>query len=413
MEIRPSMYNESRPRKSFFIISSIVVIIAAFALGVFFGFSKRPAIEQITGITSKEPEIDKAQEVDFSPFWAAWKIVEERYAGSEKVDRQKMIWGAIQGAVSSVGDPYTTFFPPEEKKLFESEIKGNFEGVGMEIGIKKGMLTVVAPLKDTPAFRAGIKPGDKILKIGDKETIDMTTDEAVRLIRGEGGTKIKLIILSADSEKPREVELTREVIKIPVLDTEQKSDGIFVIKLYNFSSDSTNEFRKALRQFTDSGSNKLILDLRSNPGGFLDAAVDISSWFLDMSKIVVREHFKDGREELYRSKGYPISRFPMVVLVNNGSASASEIVAGALQDQGAAKLVGEKTFGKGSVQELVSVTDDTSLKVTIARWLTPKGTDISKNGLTPDFEVKNTEDAEAEGRDLQFEKALEVLKNWK
>ena len=407
-QIKPGKW---RRRKFFFIIVAIFIVGAAFLLGAAVGYNERPEVEKIVGILNKDAP--PPQEIDFSPFWKTWTLVEEKYAAPDGIDRQKLLWGAIEGTVRSLDDPYTVFFPPEEKKFFESEVKGNFEGVGMEIGMRKGVLTVVAPLKDTPAWRAGIKAGDKILKIDDHTTQDLTTEEAVRLIRGPGGTSVKLTILSEGKDEPREVTLTREVIHIPILDTEKQEGGIFVIKLYNFSERSSFEFRNALREFVFSGQDKLILDLRNNPGGFLEAAVDIASWFLDTGKIVVREKFKSGEETIYRSRGYnPFEKLPLVILINQGSASASEIVAGALQDHGIAKLIGEKTFGKGSVQELVSVTDDTSLKVTIARWLTPNGKDISQAGLTPDIEVKKTEEDEAKGIDTQLKKAIEILGNW-
>lgn len=397
-------------QKTFFIIGAAALTIAVFASGAVFGYSRRPEMEKVLGIFNQETE--KPQEVDFGPFWKAWRIVEDRYAAADGVDRQKMVWGAISGALGSLGDPYTVFFPPEEKKLFESEIRGSFGGVGMEIGIKKGILTVVAPLKNTPASRAGIKAGDKILKIGEEETLDMTTEEAVKLIRGPEGTEVKLLLLQKNKEKPREVTLTREVIKIPVLDTEIREGGIFIIKLYNFSERSPYEFREALRKMKASGSTKLVLDLRNNPGGFLEAAVDVASWFLDTGKIVAREKFKNGDEQLYRSRGYkPFGELSLVILVNEGSASASEIVTGALLDHGIAKVVGEKTFGKGTVQELIDVTDNTSIKVTIARWLTPNGDDITKNGIVPDVEVEQKEEDEAEGRDTQMEKALETVRS--
>ena len=403
MEIKPQ-------KKALFILVSVIVIAASFVFGAFFGYSNRPGIEKIAGLSNKEA--GKTADVDFAPFWKAWGIIQEKYVASDKIDQQKMVWGAIQGALNSLGDPYTMFFPPEEKKLFDSEIKGNFEGVGMEIGVRKGILTVIAPLKGTPAYRAGIKPGDKILKIDDKVTNDMTSDEAVRLIRGEKGTKVKLLILREGKDQPKEITLTREAINIPVIETEKRPGGIFIIKLYNFSENSAPAFQNAMREMYFSGSKKLIIDLRGNPGGYLESAVDIASWFLDTGKVVVREKFKSGEETLYRSRGYlPFKNLPIVVLADKGSASASEILAGALQDYKVAKLVGEKTFGKGSVQELADVTGDTSLKVTIARWLTPNGRSISENGLDPDIEVKQTENDDAKGTDAAMEKALEILKN--
>ena len=401
--------DDSKQRKIFLIIGSILVLAIVFGSGAIFGYSQRPEVERITSVFNKER--DKPPEIDFEPFWRAWRIVEEKYAGTDDINRQKMVWGAIQGALASLGDPYTTFFPPEEKKLFESEIKGSFGGVGMEIGLRKGILTVISPIKGTPAFKAGIKPGDKILKIDEKETLGISTDEAVRLIRGEPGTSVGLLILSEASDAPREVSITREIIQIPVIDTEVR-DNVFIIQLYNFSERTPQEFQSAMKKFSTSGADRIILDLRNNPGGFLEVAVDVSSWFLESGQIVAREKFKNGDETLYRSRGYKTkNNLPLVVLVNSGSASASEIVAGALRDHKAATMVGQKTFGKGSVQELIDLTGDTSLKITIARWLTPNGDSISESGLIPEVEIKNTEDDESKGIDRELEKAIETVKN--
>ncbi|HBT81224.1 hypothetical protein A2757_01995 [Candidatus Giovannonibacteria bacterium RIFCSPHIGHO2_01_FULL_48_47] len=402
----------SGKKKVFFIIAAFLAIGAAFAGGAFFGYSQRPEVEKILGILNKE-EPAVGQTVDFSPFWKAWRLVEEKYAAPEEIRRQEMVWGAIQGLLKSLDDPYTVFFPPEEKKLFESEVRGNFEGVGMEIAVKKGILTVVAPLKGTPAFRAGIKAGDKILKIGDEETTDLNVEEAVKLIRGPKGTTVRLTVLSEGEDKSKELEVVRDTIQVPVLETEKIGTDVFTIKLHNFSERSPFEFQQALRTFVFSGADKLIIDLRNNPGGFLEASVDIASWFLKTGEVVLRERFRDGEESLHRSRGYnTFPELPLVVLVNEGSASASEILAGALQDHGIAKIVGAQSFGKGSVQELLEVTDETSLKITIARWLTPNGRDITKTGITPNFEVKYTEEDAQQGRDPQLDKALEVLRNW-
>ena len=294
----------------------------------------------------------------------------------------------------------------------------------MVLGIQDHILTLVAPLKGNSAERAGILAGDKILMIDNQSTISMRVDKAVKLIRGKVGTKVKITVVREGKKEPIEFVLTREVINIPTVDTEVKGgkmsggkmiDGIFIIKLYNFYSTSPNLFRGALREFIESNSDKLILDLRGNPGGYLEAAVDMASWFLPVGKVVVSEDFgKNAPAQIYRSKGYNIfnSNLKMVILADNGSASASEILAGALREHGIAKIVGTKTFGKGSVQEVVKITPDTSLKVTIARWLTPLGNSISENGLIPDIEVKITQEDLNKGKDLQTEKAIEVLKNW-
>lgn len=370
------------------------------------------------------------QNVDFSAFWKTWQVLDTKYVNgtasinstsTKKVTDQDRIWGAISGMVDSLGDPYTVFMPPKEKSRFEEDIRGNFSGVGMEVGYKDNLPTVIAPLPNSPAKKAGILAGDKVLKVDGVSTADLTLDEAIEKIRGKAGTPVVLTILRDKEQDTRDIKIIRGVITLPTLDTEivsgkNKSDKIFVIKLYNFSGQATALFDKAIADFSTSGTNKLILDLRGNPGGYLDAAVDMASIFLPQGKAIVRESMGAGRTEtVYRSSGrdmFKNKNLKMVVLVDKGSASASEILAGALSEYGVAKLVGEKTFGKGSVQELVPITADASLKVTIARWLTPNGKSISKNGLDPDHVVVNatsTPNGDTP-KDAQMEKAIELLK---
>ena len=403
---------------------SILASGAIFVSGLYLGFkidSKQASPPEFLINT----EADISSQVDFAPFWKVWQVLDEKFVPTKVSTSapvsaaatstvQDRVWGAIEGLTGSLGDPYTVFFPPEESKSFEAEISGNFEGVGMEIGIKDEVITVVAPLKGNPAQKAGILAGDKIISIDGQSTINMSVDKAVKLIRGKVGTKVKIIIAREGKKEPLEFILTREVINIPTVDTEIR-EGVFIIKLYNFYSASPNLFREALREFIESDSDKLILDLRGNPGGYLEAAVDMASWFLPLGKVIVSEDFgKNAPNQIYRSKGYDIfnSNLKMVALVDGGSASASEILAGALKEHGIAKLVGTKTFGKGSVQEVVKITPETSLKVTIARWLTPLGNSISENGLVPDFEVKLTPEEFSKGKDPQTDKAIDVLKNW-
>ena len=412
-----------------------LVVLGVVFVGGFYAGLQMPGETKILGVLQKEPIAPLREDVNFAPFWDAWSMVEMRYVDSDKVGRQDMVYGAISGLLKSIGDPYTVFFPPKENKYFQSEIKGSFDGVGMEIGLRKSIVTVIAPLKGTPAERAGILAGDKIIRIDDTSTLDFTIEEAVQMIRGERGTPVRLTILRNGEDEPRVIDIVREMIQVPVISTDNPTvigkngprsivipNDIFLIQLHNFSENSPLAFREALRAMAQSGKQKLILDLRNNPGGFLEAAVHISSWFLPEGETVVIED--RGREEKneHRSYGFNIFRdLPMVILINQGSASASEIVAGALQDHGVAKLVGEKTFGKGSVQELLPLTENTSIKITVAKWLTPQGRDISAGGLTPDYEinpVRNSvsngvkpkeKDIEA-GRDPILEKAIELLK---
>ncbi|MCR4279753.1 MAG: S41 family peptidase, partial [Candidatus Zambryskibacteria bacterium] len=365
------------------------------------------------GIANGQSEISK---LDFAPFWKAWNVINEKYVPAsttgETISDQKKLYGAIQGLANSLGDPYTVFFPPVEAELFASDIRGNFEGVGMEIIAQEGAITVIAPLKDSPAFRAGVMAGDRIIKIDGKETSSMTTEGAVQVIRGQRGTPVTITVFRNGAKEPFDIKIVRDIISIPVINTYNLQGGVFVIELYSFSEQSPNLFRAALREFIQSGSDKLVLDLRGNPGGYLEAAIDMASWFLPSSKVIVREDFGGTREErAYRSRGYDIfnDNLEFVILVNRGSASASEILAGALSEHGRATLVGETTFGKGSVQELVDITSDTSLKVTIARWLTPNGSSISEKGIEPQFKIPYTAADREAGRDPQMEKALEIL----
>ncbi|MFH1979389.1 MAG: S41 family peptidase [Patescibacteria group bacterium] len=415
------MFNFTKKAK--FLGGVLAVVIASFVFGVYFGYNNRPEVGKITSLLNKEPALGFA-EMDFGPFWKAWNLIESKYVSNNGLERQDMIWGAISGLVESLDDPYSIFMPPKEAEMFASSVRGDFEGVGMEVGIRDNILIVVSPLKGTPAEKAGMMAGDKILKIDDVITSDLTIDEAVRLIRGERGTKVSLSILRNGADQPLQIDIIRDVIEIPVLETEYKKpetmgsaersdnnqEGVFVIRLYNFSARSTDAFRAALREMINSGSTKLILDLRGNAGGYLEAAVDISSWFLKSGEVVAREQFGNGEERLYRSRGYNVfDELDMVILINKGSASAAEIVAGALQEHEIATLVGETSYGKGSVQELMDISKGSSLKLTIARWLTPNGNSISKNGLDPDIEVKFTVEQFQAGEDPQMDKAMEIL----
>lgn len=369
-----------------------------------------------------------SQDVDMDAFWKTWELIEEKYipaSSTLEISNQDKIYGAISGFVDSLEDPYTVFLQPEANENFQESIRGNFSGVGMEVGMEDDFITVIAPLKNTPAELAGVQSGDKIVEIDGISTAGVSLDEAVNKIRGPVGSEVVLTILREGARDLIEISILRDVIDIPVIDYELRDDGVFVISLYNFAANSSNDFRQALREFVLSKSNKLILDLRGNPGGYLESAIDVASWFLPAGKVIVQEDFGNDEVKYLRSKGYNIftDDLEMVVLVNKGSASASEIVAGALSEYGIATLVGTKTFGKGSVQELVPITPETSLKVTIARWLTPNGVSISDGGLTPDvlvvpedfeaeFGVDITDDSSAEEFfDYQFEKALEVLNN--
>lgn len=414
--------NSEKERSITRTVLGIVGVLAIFFLGNYLGENSKA----VRGQVAIPNEINLTDE-QFAPFWKVWKVLDEKHVLATSTDSQERIWGAIQGLAGSQNDPYTVFFPPEENEIFKSDIAGNFEGVGMEIGLKDGVLTVIAPIKGSPADRVGVKAGDKILKIGDQSTLDLPVDRAVKFIRGPKGTPIKIIFAREGVNEPLEKTIIRDVIDIPTIETQIKpgsstanassgiglrDDGIFVIKLFSFTAQSPDLFRKALRDFVQSGSHKLIIDLRGNPGGYLDAAWDMASWFLPLGKTIVTEDFGGKRpNQVYKSKGYNIFNkdLKLIILVDSGSASASEIFAGAIQEHGVGKLLGIKTFGKGSVQELVPITQDTSLKVTIATWLTPSGHNLSNEGLAPDYEVKVTQKDIDAKIDPQMNRAVEIL----
>lgn len=398
-------------KKIIYILVSALLLGIVFGIGLYMGYSHRPEIDKVTSVINKTPQVET--DADFSAFWKAWNILKEKSIYTDKTTDQARVWGAIEGLAASFGDPYTTFFAPADNKSFKEEIKGSFSGIGAEIGMKDNVLTVIAPLKDTPAWKAGLKAGDKIMKIDGKSTSDLSVDSAINLMRGVKDTPVVVTIFREGEKETREIKIVRDIIDIPTIETETLPDGIFVIKFYSFSENSDNLFAKALQEFSKSDSHKLILDLRGNPGGYLEIAVNIGSWFIDEGKTIVSEDFGTSHKpQVYRSHGPRLfnDNLQFVVLVDGGSASASEILAGALREHGIATLVGEKTFGKGSVQELVDITPETSLKVTVAKWLTPNGVSISQSGLEPDVKVPLTiKDYELK-KDPQMDKAVEILK---
>ncbi|HEY1041908.1 MAG TPA: S41 family peptidase [Candidatus Paceibacterota bacterium] len=392
-------------------VAFALVLAVGFAGGVAAGAEGKSVFSNLP-ILGDGLDATPDSEADLTDFWKAWNALDQRFVETHATGTppsiKEKLWGAIQGLAASYGDPYTVFMPPNEAKQFKDDISGNFEGVGMEVGVKDGVLTVISPLKGTPAERAGLRSGDAILTIDGTSTDGLSTDQAVKLIRGKKGTTVVFNILREGSVS--EISVVRDTIAVPTIETSQES-GVFIISFYSFTANSTQLFSKAMAEFRASGSKLLLIDLRGNPGGYLEAAVTISSHFLPKGAVVVTEDFKGKQENVvHRSRG--IGGLPedtkVAILIDQGSASASEIMAGALQDGDAATLIGAKSFGKGSVQELVEINGG-ALKVTIARWLTPAGQSISDGGLTPDIEVKRTrEDAEAE-RDPQKARAIEFL----
>ncbi|HEY4509384.1 MAG TPA: S41 family peptidase [Candidatus Paceibacterota bacterium] len=396
--------------KNFVIAILFVFVILGFAGGFYVG--------QIAGYVPPvkgAANLDVGQPVgsDFSLFWDAWRVIQEEYAGAESLDFHAMVQGAIKGMVGSLGDPYTTFMSADDTKIFLDDIAGSFSGIGIEIGVRDEKLQVIAPLEGAPAEKAGLRAGDHIVRINeDTFTSDLSIDEAVTLIRGPEGTTVLLSIMREGWEKPRDFTIERAVINIPSLKLEFKENRIAYLKIFQFSEQLKSDFEDIEGQLFKS-SDKIIIDLRNNPGGFLHIAVDIAGWFLERGDVVVIEDFGAGQEqEVHKARGSGhLSGKKVVVLINGGTASASEILAGALRDNRGILLIGEKSFGKGSVQELKELKDESSLKITVAKWLTPKGNLIAELGLEPDVKVEMTDEDFDAKRDPQLDKAIEVLKN--
>lgn len=391
--------NETKNNKNL-VVPSIIFGFVLFSIGFLIGNT-----EEIGAAQTGRP--------DMSEFWEVWDLIDQKYPDGATYTTEERLWGAIEGLVAGSGDPYSSFYPPEESNDFEELIEGTFSGIGAEIDKVNGALTVISPLKESPAEKAGLKAGDRILEIEGQSTAMMSVEDAIDKIRGKKGTEVTLTINPKDTFEFYEVKIKRDTINIPTIKTEVRDGDIFIISLYNFNARSAGEFEREIKVFAKNQNYKnLILDLRGNPGGYLDSAVSIASYFVPKGEVVVSEKYgPENEEKAYRSKGYTDlsgKDFDMVVLVDGGSASASEILAGVLKDYKIATIIGMTTFGKGSVQELIPVSADTSVKLTVAKWYTPNGTSFSEAGLDPD--VVSEYDSKAE-IDSQIEAAVEFLKN--
>lgn len=390
-----------------------ILIIASLAVGFlggsYFEAHKIP-VPVVGNLINKD--IGQPKNIDFSTFWTVWNLLHSRYVDNDELDTQNLIYGAIDGLVKAVGDPYTVFLKPKESEEFNQQISGSFSGIGIEIGLRDNILTVIAPIKNTPAARAGLLAGDKILKIDDKMTEGMKLDEAVSLIRGPKGTRVKLTIFREKAKETKDVAITRDVIKIPTVDWKLLDENVAYLEILTFNKNVDLEFKKAAQEIIESEADKIILDLRNDPGGLLDSAINIAGYFLDADKIVTIEKFGDGRENQFRTQpNGQLKNYPVIVLINKGSASASEILAGALKDNRGVLIVGENSFGKGSVQEMAELPQKASLKITIAKWLTPSGRSIDENGIKPDVEIQRTEEDIKADKDPQLDKARELIRN--
>jgi carboxyl-terminal processing protease len=409
-------------RNRFFSISAaiyvaIVLALGSFSVGLYFGGQTKAtggaAVGKVTNKNAPPSYADK--NIDFSKFWDVWSLIKSDYL-RQPVNETELYYGALKGVVAALKDPYSIYFDPDEASAFAKELDGTFEGIGAEIGYKNSQIIVIAPLPQTPAANAGLMAGDMILTINGVDTSAMSLDEAVSKIRGPGGTVVTLSIFRDGWKEPRDFVITRQQITVAsvqskTINLQGKDDpkgNIAEITISQFTDDTISGFDKAARAATLAGAKGIVLDLRNDPGGYLDAAVEvIGGWTTDTAVI---EHKSDGTEQTFKPKRKPVfGDTPTVVLVNGGSASASEIVSGALQDYGKATLVGETTFGKGSVQNYQDLPDGSAIKLTIAEWLTPKKRSIDKQGITPNVTIKNTDDDIKAGIDEQLNKALDIL----
>ena len=408
---------KGRP-KIFLIGLVIILIVISLFVGIVIGLNK-----QIVGSAAGSDGANLGRvintdtlpdyltkDVNFKIFWKVWDIIKNKYIDHDAVTDAKLFYGALKGTVEALEDPYSVFLNPQSSKEFSEELEGKFEGIGAEIGIRKDRLTIIAPLADSPAQKAGLKALDRVAAIDDIDTTGLALDEAVKLIRGAKGTIVTLTVQREGRAELLKIAITRDTIKIKSVAVEYQ-DNIAYLKVSNFNADTTGGFLEAANDILSKSPKGIILDLRNNPGGYLDTAVEIAGYWVPEGEVVVKEEFSNPElNQEYRSAGTgQLKDFKTVVLINGGSASASEIVAGALQDFKLAAVVGETSFGKGSVQELENLSDGSSLKITIAHWLTPQGRLIEKNGIAPDVELKMTEEDYNNSRDPQLDKAKEII----
>ncbi len=392
----------------------LILIAASFVGGLFFGRAEKSILGRVpeneARVVNKDvkPAATLPAELDFNLFWQVWDKLKSDYV-VQPVPESKLFYGAIQGMVASLDDPYSAFFEPTLAEEFSRELAGKFEGIGAEVGIKNGSLIIVAPLPDTPAERGGLLSGDKVLAINGENTLGMPLDIAVSKIRGPRGTVVTLKIMRGSFKEPKDFAITRDEIVVSSVRFKMMGN-IAEITITQFNEETVKKFNRAVKDALANDAEGIILDLRNNPGGYLDAAVQVAGDWAS-NEVIVTERLSDDRETPYRSDGKArLATKPTVVLVNQGSASGSEIVAGALQDHGKATVIGKKTFGKGSVQSYEQFSDGSALKLTVAEWLTPKRRSINRQGVEPDIELDLTDEDYEADRDPQMDKAFEILK---
>lgn len=407
--------------KNFYIkinLGTILIIILVFVLGWQLGhrdysLSWQGNKPNLT-VLNQPKAFDKNSTVDFKLFWQTWNLLSLKYIDNKSINPQKLYYGAIAGMVAALGDPYTVFLPPEAQKSTKEQLGGAFDGVGIMLGYDKDKrLVVIAPLKDTPAEKAGVKAGDLIVQIDSKDTSKLSLPEAVSLIRGQKGTSVKLALFRENESKPRDVTLVRDTIVVKtviyIAKTTKSGKNIAYLRVSGFGEKTDNEWDLAVKEAMLSNPQGVIVDVRNNPGGFLDAAVYLASEFLNGGKVVLQEDGQGVKQDLLVMRQGQMLDTPLIVLINKGSASASEILAGAMQDRKRGTLIGDQSFGKGTIQSAEDLPESTGIHITTAKWLTPNGRWIHNIGLTPDIKVEIPADLKDPLADPQLEKALEIL----
>lgn len=380
--------------RNFFLILALAVLAG--------GIGYRLGVNQVRVFNSSP-----VRGADLTLFWQVWNELSAKYVDKSKMDTQKMIYGAISGMVGAIGDPYTVFLPPQQNKEAKEDLNGSFEGIGAQLGIKDNRIVVISPLSDSPAEKAGVQAGDWIIKVDGKETSNWTLPETVSKIRGVAGTTVALNLLHPKSDKPVDLIITRGQIVLKSVEWKKLDKNIAYLKLNRFGDQTNSQWDEAVAQIAAARPTGLILDVRNNPGGLLSGAVYTASEFIG-SGVIVKQQNYDGRTDTYSvNRSGKLLTVPMVVLVNQGSASASEILAGSLQAAGRAKIVGVQSFGKGSVQEAEDLPAGAGLHVTIAKWLLSNDVWINSTGLTPDVKIEN--DAADPAKDAQLDKAVAIL----
>ncbi len=401
-----------RKGKTMWAILTLVFVIVSYAGGYQMGHKGYVFVPKDFKVVNQDK---LPQTVDYGLLTDAINVLNNKYI-DKPVDQQKVLYGAISGAVSSLGDPYTDFFTPKNLNNFQTNLKGSFSGIGASVGKQNDNVVIIAPLAESPAEKAGLKAKDIIAAVNASSTVGWSVDQAVEQIRGPKGTTVTLTIVRGQ-EKAFDVKIVRDEIKVKSVQwkyedhtVDGKTKHLAIITVSQFGDDTTPLFNQAVNDILKKSVDGIILDLRNNPGGYLQSAVDLASNWVSLDTTVVTEAHSDGSNQAYKAQGNNrLTPIKTVILINGGTASAAEILSGALHDYKIAKLIGEKSFGKGSVQELVNLKDGSAIKVTVAKWITPGGVNLNHNGLDPDTAVKLTEEDVNAGKDPQMEKAIEEI----